>query len=120
MPLVSKQGTSTTKGKKVMVVRTTKSPRVFPINPDQNEIDIHERISELEKIVKDDDLKLMLTLIKDQREMIETTFVKVKQEAMAEAEEEPNDGNEALAVDDERLDLIHVKDVASVITKLAE
>ena len=37
----------------------------------------------------------MLTLIKEQRKMIEDTFIKVKQEAMIENEEEPNDGNEA-------------------------
>ena len=34
-----------------MVVRTTKSPRVFAINPDQNEIDINQRIQELEPIL---------------------------------------------------------------------
>ena len=70
--------------------------------------------------MKDDDLKLMLALIKDQRDMIEAVYVQAKQEAMAEAGEEPNDGTTAVAVDDERLDVIHVKDVANVIAKLAE
>ena len=103
-----------------MVVRTTKSPRVFAINPEQNEIDINKRIPELQKILKDNDLKLMLALVKDEREVIETIFVQVKQEAMAEAENEPNDGTEVVAMDEERLDMIHVKDFANVITKLAE
>ena len=58
-----------------MVVRTTKSPRVFAINPEQNEIDINQRIPELQKILKDNDLKLMLGLIKDEREMFEAIFV---------------------------------------------
>ena len=81
----------------MMVVRTTKSPRVFAINPDQKEIDINQRIAELEKIIKDKDLKLMLGLIKDKKELIEKIFVEVKQKAMAENEEEPNDGTEAVA-----------------------
>ena len=41
----------TSSKKKMMVVRTTKSPRVFAINPDQKEIDINKRIPELEKII---------------------------------------------------------------------
>ena len=61
-----------------MVVRTTKSPRVFAINPDQSEIDINQRIPELEEILKDDDLKRMLNLIKEEKEMIEKVFVEVK------------------------------------------
>ena len=61
-----------------MVVRTTKSPRVFAINPDQSEIDINQRIPELEAMLKDDDLKQMLNLIKEEKEMIETIFVEVK------------------------------------------
>ena len=70
--------------------------------------------------MKDDDLKLMLTMIKDQRDMIEAVYVQAKQEAMAVAGDAPNDGNEALAADEERLDVIHVKDVATVIEKLGE
>ena len=61
-----------------MVVRTTKSPRVFAINPDQSEIDVAQRIPELEAMLKDDDLKQMLNLIKEEKEMIETIFVEVK------------------------------------------
>ena len=103
-----------------MVVRTTKSPRVFAINPDQKEIDINQRIAELEKIIKDKDLKLMLGLIKDKKELIEKIFIEVKQKAIAENEEEPNDGSEAVDQDEERLDLINVNNVADVITKLGE
>ena len=62
----------------------------------------------------------MLALVKDEREVIETIFVQVKQEAMAEVENEPNDGTEVVAMDEERLDMIHVKDFANVITKLAD
>ena len=103
-----------------MVVRTTKSPRVFAINPEQNEIDINQRIPELQKILKDNDLKLMLDLVKDERDLLEAIFAEVKQEAMKEADNEPNDGSEVVPLDDERLDMIHVKDFANVITKLGE
>ena len=39
---------------------------------------------------------------------------------MAEEADEPNDDTEAHAMDSERLDIIHVKDIENVITKLGE
>ena len=62
----------------------------------------------------------MLGLVKDERAIIEAIFVQVKQEAMAEGGDEPNDGSEAVAMESERLDMIHVKDFANLIAKLEE
>ena len=61
----------------------------------------------------------MLNLIKDQKEMIESVFVLVKQEAMIE-EETPDDDTEIKNLDSERLDCIPVSGVANVIEKLTE
>ena len=54
--------------------------------------------------------------------MIEAIFVDVKQKAVKEAaaSELPYDGNEAVAVEDERLDIIHIQNVTDVVTKLSE
>ena len=62
----------------MMVVRTTKSPRAFAINPDQSSIDIGQRIKDLEIIVKDADLEKVLGMVKNERDVIETIFVEVK------------------------------------------
>ena len=103
-----------------MVVRTTKSPRVFAINPEQSSIDIGQRIKDLEIIVQDADLEKILGMVKNQRDLIETIFVEVKQKAMQEASEQPEDGNEGSPPDDERLDIIHIQNVTDAITKLSE
>ena len=103
-----------------MVVRTTKSPRVFAINPEQSSIDIGQRIKDLEIIVQDADLEKILGMVKNQRDVIETIFVEVKQKAMQEASEQPEDGNEGSPPDDERLDIIHIQNVTDAITKLSE
>ena len=105
-----------------MVVRTTKSPRVFAINPDQSSIDIGQRIKDLVIIVKDADLLKILDLVKTNGDTIEAIFVEVKQKAVKEVagSELPDDGNEAVAVEDERLDILHIQNVTDVITKLSE
>ena len=62
----------------------------------------------------------MLSLIKEEKEMIETVFVEVKQEAMAEAMDDPDDSTEVKNMDSERLDMIPVQGVAGVLEKLNE
>lgn len=119
---LGKKSAVSKKGSKMMVVRTTKSPRVFAINPDQSSIDIGQRIKDLVIIVKDADLLKILDLVKTNGDTIEAIFVEVKQKAVKEVagSELPDDGNEAVAVEDERLDILHIQNVTDVITKLSE
>ena len=61
-------------------------------------------------IVKDADLLKILDLVKTNGDTIEAIFVEVKQKAVKEVagSELPDDGNEAVAVEDERLDILHI------------
>ena len=56
------------------------------------------------------DLLKILDLVKTNGDTIEAIFVEVKQKAVKEVagSELPDDGNEAVAVEDERLDILHI------------
>ena len=105
-----------------MVVSTTRSPRVFPIQSKVSNFDqlIAKKLPQLKQTIKSDqeDLVDMVTVVEQQQAAFYMAFSQVKKQTEQElAGDKPNSKTVAF---NERLDLIYVRDVDKVIEILTE